>query len=42
MGCWALAPVAQIDNTYYHDPSKKKLEKIISDFEKEENVPCLA
>jgi NADH:ubiquinone oxidoreductase subunit E len=42
MGCCALAPVAQIDNTYYHDPSKKKLEKIISDFEKEENVPCLA
>ena len=42
MGCCALAPVAQIDNQYYHDPSKKKLEKIVETFEKEENIPCLA
>lgn len=27
LGCCALAPVVQIDNKYYHDPSKKKLEE---------------
>jgi NADH-quinone oxidoreductase subunit E len=37
LGCCALAPVVQIDNQYYHDPSRKKLEKIIESFEKEEN-----
>jgi NADH-quinone oxidoreductase subunit E len=42
MGCCALAPVAQIDNQYYHDPSKKKLEKIIETFANEENIPCQA
>ena len=42
LGCCALAPVVQIDDQYYHDPSKKKLEKIIESFENEEKNPCQA
>jgi NADH-quinone oxidoreductase subunit E len=40
LGCCALAPVVQIDDRYYHDPSKKKLEKIVESFENEEKNPC--
>jgi NADH-quinone oxidoreductase subunit E len=36
LGCCALAPVVQIDGQYHHDPSRKKLEKIVESFEKEE------
>ncbi|MBN1569544.1 MAG: NAD(P)H-dependent oxidoreductase subunit E [Acidobacteria bacterium] len=42
IGCCALAPVVQIDNQYYRDPSRSKLEKIIKEFEKEEAQACLA
>lgn len=42
MGCCALAPVVQIDDTYYHDPGRKKLEKIIESFENEEKTLCQA
>ena len=42
LGCCALAPVVQIDNQYYHDPSKKKLEKIVESFENEEKNSCQA
>jgi len=40
LGCCALAPVVQIDSQYYHDPAKKKLEKILETFEKEEKTSC--
>jgi NADH-quinone oxidoreductase subunit E len=42
LGCCALAPVVQIDNQYYHNPSKKKLETIIASFEEEEKSSCQA
>jgi NADH-quinone oxidoreductase subunit E len=42
IGCCALAPVVQIDNQYYRDPSRSKLEKIIKSLEKEEAQACLA
>jgi NADH-quinone oxidoreductase subunit E len=42
LGCCALAPVVQIDKQYYHDPSRKKLEKVIESFQKEEKSLCLA
>jgi NADH-quinone oxidoreductase subunit E len=42
LGCCALAPVVQIDDQYYHDPSKKKLEKLIESFDNEEKSPCQA
>ncbi len=42
LGCCALAPVVQIDNQYYHDPSAKKLKTVIESFEKEEEVTCQA
>lgn len=42
LGCCALAPVVQIDNQYYHEPSKKKLEKIIASLEEEEKSSCQA
>ena len=42
LGCCALAPVVQIDNQYYHNPNKKKLEKIVESFQKEEKNPCQA
>lgn len=42
IGCCALAPVVQIDNQYYRDPSRSKLEKIIKELEKEEAQACLA
>ena len=42
IGCCALAPVVQIDSQYYHDPSKKQLEKIVNTLKKEEEEPCLA
>jgi len=41
MGCCALGPVMQIDGRYYGSPSLKKLEKIISSFEEEEEALCL-
>jgi NADH-quinone oxidoreductase subunit E len=38
LGCCALAPVVQIDNQYYRDPARNKLEKIIKTLEKEEAI----
>jgi NADH-quinone oxidoreductase subunit E len=38
LGCCALAPVVQIDNQYYRDPARSKLEKIIKTLEKEEAI----
>ncbi len=38
LGCCALAPVVQIDDKYYHDPSRRKLEQIVDSFKKEETV----
>jgi NADH-quinone oxidoreductase subunit E len=40
LGCCALAPVLQIDGQYYNNPSKKKLEKIVKSFGKEEEMSC--
>jgi NADH-quinone oxidoreductase subunit E len=40
LGCCALAPVVQIDDKYHHDPSRKKLEKIVESFERQEGIPC--
>jgi NADH-quinone oxidoreductase subunit E len=40
LGCCALAPVVAIDDQYHRDPSRKKLEKIVETFEKQEEVPC--
>jgi NADH-quinone oxidoreductase subunit E len=40
LGCCALAPVVQIDDQYHHDPSRKKLEKIVESFEKQEELSC--
>jgi NADH-quinone oxidoreductase subunit E len=40
LGCCALAPVVQIDDQYHHDPSRKKLEKIVETFEKQEELSC--
>ena len=40
LGCCALAPVVQIDDQYHHDPSRKKLEKIVETFEKQEGLSC--
>jgi NADH-quinone oxidoreductase subunit E len=40
LGCCALAPVLQIDGQYYNNPSKKKLEKIVKTFAKEEEISC--
>ncbi|MFB3779010.1 MAG: NAD(P)H-dependent oxidoreductase subunit E [Bryobacteraceae bacterium] len=40
LGCCALAPVVQIDNQYHRDPSRKKLEKIIETYEKQEGISC--
>jgi NADH-quinone oxidoreductase subunit E len=42
IGCCALAPVVQIDDQYYRDPARSKLEKIIKSLEKEEAQECLA
>ena len=42
IGCCALAPVVQIDDQYYRDPTRSKLEKIIKSLEKEEAQECLA
>jgi NADH-quinone oxidoreductase subunit E len=41
IGCCALAPVVHIDSQYYHDPSRSKLEKVVTTFEKEEAQACL-
>jgi len=38
LGCCALAPVVQIDDKYYRDPGRKKLEQIVNSFKKEETV----
>jgi hypothetical protein len=38
LGSCALAPVVQIDSQYFHDPGRKKLEKIIGSFENEEKI----
>lgn len=42
IGCCALAPVVQIDDQYYHEPTRSKLEKVIKSLEKEEAKECLA
>jgi NADH-quinone oxidoreductase subunit E len=44
IGCCALAPVVQIDDQYYRNPTRSKLEKIIKSLEKEkeEAQECLA
>jgi NADH-quinone oxidoreductase subunit E len=42
IGCCALAPVVQIDDQYYRNPARSKLEKIIKSLEKEEAQECLA
>ena len=36
LGCCALAPVVQVDGQYYQSPSRRKLEKIVKSFGKEE------
>lgn len=38
LGCCALSPVVQIDDKYYHDPSRNKLEQLIASFKKEEEA----
>jgi NADH-quinone oxidoreductase subunit E len=40
LGCCALAPVVQVDDQYHHDPSRKKLERIVESFEKQEELSC--
>ncbi len=36
LGCCALAPVVQIDNEYYRDPSRSRLDKIVKTMKTEE------
>ncbi len=36
LGCCALAPVVQVDNEYFRDPARSKLDKIIKTMKKEE------
>jgi NADH-quinone oxidoreductase subunit E len=40
LGCCALAPVVQVDNDYYHQPSKNRLARIVKALDKEEAIPC--
>jgi len=42
LGCCALAPVVQVDEDYYHQPSKNRLARIVKslDQDKEEAIPC--
>jgi NADH-quinone oxidoreductase subunit E len=42
LGCCALAPVMQVDDKYYKNPSRSKLDKIIKSVEKEEAQACHA
>jgi len=38
IGCCALAPVVQIDNKYYRNPSRNQFEKIIKTLEEEDSA----
>jgi NADH-quinone oxidoreductase subunit E len=42
LGCCALAPVMQIDDKYYKNPSPGKLDKVFKSLEKEEAQACHA
>jgi NADH-quinone oxidoreductase subunit E len=40
IGCCALAPVVKIDGGYHHNPSRKKLEKVVKSLQKQEGSIC--
>jgi NADH-quinone oxidoreductase subunit E len=40
IGCCALAPVVKVDDDYHHNPSRKKLEKVVKSLQKQEGSIC--